>query len=198
MTGRHGMWDGDMDAIVNVPVSGGENVMLPVIRAIVRMEGDPTRIIVQRRDNASEVVRGLFEIPGGRWRAGESPVDAISREVLEETGLTVVRVHGVVEDAIDDRRTIATIRPLVIVAGVFGAFPAVHVVVLVDAIGAPRSTPGESSDVRWWSVEEIRSGLGGPSELFIPSSRAALTSYLEWYDRLHDKGCEAGEPRHAD
>lgn len=177
------MWDGEMDAIVNVPVSGGENVMLPVIRAVVRKEGDPTRIIIQRRDNASEVVRGLFEIPGGRWRAGESPVDAITREVLEETGLTVVRVHGVTEDPIDDRRTIAAIRPLVIIAGVLGAFPAVHVVVLVDAIGEPRSTPGESSDVRWWSIDEIRSGLGDPMELFIPSSRAALNAFLEWHDR---------------
>jgi 8-oxo-dGTP diphosphatase len=176
------MWDGGMDAIVDVPVSGGENVMLPVIRAIVRMEGDPTRVIVQRRDNASEVVRGLFEIPGGRWRAGESPVDAIRREVLEETGLTVVRVHGVTEDVIDDRRTIASIRPLVIIAGVFGAYPAVHVVMLVDATGEPQSTPGESSDVRWWSIEEIRSGLGGPTELFIPSTRAALNAFLKWHD----------------
>ncbi len=178
------MWDGEMDAVVNVPVSGGENVMLPVIRAIVRMEGDPTTIIVQRRDNASEAVRGLFEIPGGRWRAGESPVDAISREVLEETGLTVVRVHGVSEDTIDDRRTIASIRPLVIVAGVLGAFPAVHIVVLADAIGEPRSTPGESSDVRWWSIDEIRSGLEGPRELFIPSSRVALIAFLTWHDQV--------------
>ncbi|HSJ71707.1 MAG TPA: NUDIX domain-containing protein [Acidimicrobiia bacterium] len=182
MTGRHGMWDGEVDAIVDVPVSGGENVMLPVIRAVVRKEGDPTRVIVQRRDNASEVVRGLFEIPGGRWRAGEPPVDAISREVLEETGLTVVRVHGVTEDAIDDRRTIASIRPLVVVAGVHGAFPAVHIVVVVDAFGEPRSTPGESSDVRWWSTEEVRSGIGGPTELFIPSSRAALNAFLRWHD----------------
>lgn len=188
MTGRHGMWDGAMDAIVDVPVSGGENVMVPVIRAIVRKSGDPTRIIVQRRDNESEVVRGLFEIPGGRWRAGESPVHAITREVREETGLTVVRVHGVSEDPIDDRRTIASIRPLVIVAGVLGAFPAVHVVVLVDAMGDPRPTQGESSDVRWWSIEEIRSCLGDSTGLFVPSSRAALSAFLEWHDAWRNGG----------
>jgi ADP-ribose pyrophosphatase YjhB (NUDIX family) len=55
--------------------------------------------------------RGRWSLPGGRVEAGESPEQAIEREVLEETGLTVragapagrVRIQGdaVVYDVLD-------------------------------------------------------------------------------------------------
>ena len=45
------------------------------------------RILLQRRDKPGEVVRGRWEVPGGRWRAGERPDVAVAREVEEETGV---------------------------------------------------------------------------------------------------------------
>ncbi len=43
--------------------------------------------------------RGLWSLPGGRVRWGESPQTALEREVLEETGLTVKseRLAGVTD-----------------------------------------------------------------------------------------------------
>jgi len=180
MTGRHDMFDGTREVTVSVPTSGGENVMVPVVRAIVRSPEHPDCIVLQRRDNASESVIGLLEIPGGRWKSGESPIAAISREVLEETGLHVTAVAGVSIKELDGRRSIATIRPLAIVSGVQGAFPAAHTVLLVDAEGSVRPAPGETSDVRWWHVDEVRTAVSDRRDEFVPSTVAALEAYVDW------------------
>ena len=172
------MFDGRDEVIVDVPVSAGENVMVPVVRAIVRNVADNEQIILQRRDEPNESVAGKFEIPGGRWQAGEAPDDAIAREVEEETGLSVVAVHGIEHEQIDDRRAIAVIRPLAVAAGVDGAFPAAHVIVVVDAEGEPRPEPGETADVRWWNVDDVRAALDANADGFIPSTRVALGVYL--------------------
>lgn len=183
MTGTHEMYDGEREVTVSVPSSAGENVMVPVVRAIVRSPEHPDSIVLQRRDNASESVIGHLEIPGGRWKSGESPVDAISREVAEETGLTVVSVDGVSIDDLDDRRSIATIRPLAVVAGIRGAFPAAHMVLVVEAEGGVRPAPGETADVRWWHLDEVSAALANRRDEFVPSTVAALEAYMDWLGR---------------
>ena len=184
MTGHYDVWDQGEEVTVRVPRSGGETVMIPVIRAVARSVADPELLILQRRDDPTESVRGAYEIPGGRWRAGEDPLDAITRELREETGLDVVRVEGIEVDRLDARRAIASVSPLVVVAGVDGAFPALHVVLVTDAAGEPRSKPGESADVRWWHLDEVRASMDREREAFVPSTFAALTAYLSWWDAL--------------
>ena len=183
MTGRYEMWNGSSPEVVGVPVSGGENVMVPVVRGIVRAVDTPGRIVLQRRDEPGEIVRGLLEIPGGRWHAGESPADALRREVAEETGLDVVAVRGVSLDVLDHHRSMATTQPLAVVSGVDGAFPAAHMILIVDATGEPRPEPGETAEVRWWDVTDVLTAMREDRERFIPSSYAALEAYFAWVDR---------------
>lgn len=61
--------------------------MTDVVLALIRREG---RWFLQRRDPAGSVLPGRWEFPGGKVEAGESFLDGLGRELLEETGLRVV------------------------------------------------------------------------------------------------------------
>lgn len=67
---------------------------VPCVGAIVR--DDQGRLLLVRRGNAPSA--GLWSLPGGRVEPGESEVEAVVREVAEETGLVVEpeRVVGIV------------------------------------------------------------------------------------------------------
>ena len=68
---------------VHLPVAamGGEALVLPNVAALVHPPGSPDSILLQRRDKPGEAVRGRLEIPMGRWRAGETPAEAVVREM---------------------------------------------------------------------------------------------------------------------
>jgi 8-oxo-dGTP pyrophosphatase MutT (NUDIX family) len=58
--------------------------MTDVALALLR-RGD--RWFLQRRDPANAVLPGLWEFPGGKVEAGETPEAALARELREEVGL---------------------------------------------------------------------------------------------------------------
>jgi 8-oxo-dGTP diphosphatase len=81
-----------------------------MVRCVGAVIHDPTgRLLLIQRGHDPH--RGLWSLPGGRIEAGESPEEAVVREVREETGLEVVpgrpvgRVQipgdGVVFDVVD-------------------------------------------------------------------------------------------------
>jgi 8-oxo-dGTP diphosphatase len=65
-----------------------------VVAALVR---DGARVLMSRR-RADQPMPGLWEFPGGKVEQGESPTDALAREVREELGcdVEVGRIHEVV------------------------------------------------------------------------------------------------------
>lgn len=55
-------------------------------KAVIRKEG---RILLIRRSQRSRFDPGLWELPGGKIDSGENLVEALEREVREETGLAI-------------------------------------------------------------------------------------------------------------
>jgi 8-oxo-dGTP pyrophosphatase MutT (NUDIX family) len=62
--------------------------MTAVVLALLR-RGD--RWFLQRRAPSNPVLPGRWEFPGGKVEAGEAPLDALARELHEETGLVLER-----------------------------------------------------------------------------------------------------------
>mgnify|MGYP000031108296 CR=1 FL=1 len=61
---------------------------IPVVAAaLIAADG---RVLMQQRKRGS-ALGGLWEFPGGKVEAGESPAAALTRELAEELGITVAK-----------------------------------------------------------------------------------------------------------
>lgn len=113
---------------------------LCAVGAIVLHEG---AILLVKRDR--EPSRGLWSLPGGRVQTGESLIEAVAREVKEETGLDVAvgDFCGIAEwISRDDDGGIA------------------HHYVILDFYAKPHGPtqlkPGDdAADARWVHVDEL-------------------------------------------
>jgi len=74
---------------------GGETI--PVLAAVVRRNG---RYLVARRPEEKRH-GGLWEFPGGKMASDESLLEAATRELREELGLSVTGVGAVLFEAMD-------------------------------------------------------------------------------------------------
>ena len=121
---------------------------IPCVGAVIKDEAGRLLLIRRGREPAA----GLWSIPGGRIEPGESDASALVREVLEETGLTVVpgQLLGVGE------------RP-----GLAGAVFDIRDYLAV-VTGGELAAGDDADDARW----------SAPAELARLEARGALTSGL--------------------
>jgi 8-oxo-dGTP diphosphatase len=99
--------------------------------------GDDRRVLITQR-RADQALPLQWELPGGKVEPGESPTDALARELAEELGVTaeVGRIWDVL----------------------FHAYPAFDLVMLVYACRlAPGSVPRavEVADLAWVATNEL-------------------------------------------
>ncbi|MEO8894519.1 MAG: (deoxy)nucleoside triphosphate pyrophosphohydrolase, partial [Rhizomicrobium sp.] len=60
-------------------------VILVVAAALIDPDG---RVLIAQRPEG-KAMAGLWEFPGGKWEAGETPEQALIRELHEELGISV-------------------------------------------------------------------------------------------------------------
>lgn len=179
MTSLHRVWTGEEWIELPVPVSGDDQVVVPNVAGVVFRGSARDELLLQRRDKPGEVVRGRLELPGGRWRAGEYPDAALAREVEEETGVRLLAVSGAVEHRNLERHvSFGIARPVAVVNGVDGAYPALHVLFECRGSGEPRALPGETAEPRWWPVADVIDHLAAEPGDFIWHTRAMLGAYF--------------------
>ena len=57
------------------------------------LEKDDRILLGLREDRPSKIYRNQWDLPGGQIEPGETIEEALGREFLEETGLTIVHAH---------------------------------------------------------------------------------------------------------
>ena len=115
---------------------------------------------------------GKLIIPGGYVRVGEAPADAVKREVLEETGVTVEPRH---------------------ILGVRFNRKDWYVVFLADYVsGEARSDRNENSEVLWLDAEEALKRDDVPQ-----LSKLLIQSALSGRSGLEQHPSYAGKPQQA-
>lgn len=131
---------------VPVPALDGEPLVLPNVAAVVFRDPSRSSVLIQRRDKPDEPVRGRWEVPSGKWRAGETLEEAVRREVREETGLDLASVDLDIDRVeADAHQPYEFGRAVALAVGVSHAYPALMIgVPAVAAAGEPMEVPGET------------------------------------------------------
>ena len=110
------------------------------------------KLVAIRRGN--DPFRGMPALPGGFVELGETTVEAVVREVREETGLEtqVIRLVGVFSDPGRDPRghTITLAYALEAIGGRLKAGSDAAAIVLVDPDDPPRMAFDHNEIVRKW------------------------------------------------
>lgn len=107
----------------------------PCVGALIVRDG---RLLLGRR--AGEPYRGWWDIPGGFMEAGETPEEALAREVLEETGLEV-----------------RSVRPFVALPDTYGpeGAPTLNLHYLVEVGEGDPEPQSDVAELRWFAAHEL-------------------------------------------
>jgi 8-oxo-dGTP pyrophosphatase MutT (NUDIX family) len=151
-------------------------------RAIIERQTDAgVEIILQVRAKPNE--RPSLELPGGRLELYEPILDALRREVLEETGLTVTHIEGeetrIDTDGINPNSTVECVKPFCVYQTVKGAIDSTGAYFRCRAEGELLERGDGSEHIRWVSVQTVRQMMDSDPLQFMNVDRAGLIYYLK-------------------
>jgi len=153
---RHGVVAGEDVPRLHCPACGlvlYENPA-PTVSAVVERDG---RVLLTRR--GIEPRRGMWDTPGGFVEAGEEPAQALERELLEETGLTIEvgELLGIYPDRYGD-----------------GA-PTLNIFYVARVTGAGEGEPRDDvTEIGWFAPDAL------PAELAFANGERALAAWRLW------------------
>lgn len=134
---------------------GAQRIFVPGVRAVI--VNQPSEILLQRRTDSS-----LWGLPGGAVELNETVYDALEREVLEETGLTVVTAHPMgLYSGPNQQITYPNGDEVQCFALAF---------IVSEWTGRPRADGREGSDVRFFPLERLPAAL-------VPIHRKTIEDY---------------------
>ena len=150
-------------------------------RAIIEREtGTGIEIVIQIRNKPSEGDKRI-ELPGGRVGEFESLVNALTREVREETGLEVVQIEGLDTrvETHDADATVECLSPFAVYQTTRGPVDSMGVYFRSRATGQLLGTGDETEKPEWILVAVVAEWLTTEPERFSWVDRAGLWFYLK-------------------
>ena len=124
---------------------GNERVLQVGVKAVIR--DDAGRLLLLKKEQPFEgdtIIK--WEIPGGRIDVGEPTIDALKREIKEETGLDVISIERVLaaQDILKNPKLhVVRITYLVTTAGEI-------------VVNHSDTSDTLHSEARWYTLEELK------------------------------------------
>jgi ADP-ribose pyrophosphatase YjhB (NUDIX family) len=150
---------------------------------IVKKENGREMVLVQRCFR--EGIPKKFEFPGGCNEWGESIIDTVKREVMEEVGLTVTKIYGA--ENYMEKSDVETFTPYSVYFGkkgwtfesgqyAGGRAKSVGVHFKCEAEGTPLESGDKSTEIQWITPEKLRMLLD-EANMFGDMDRGAAELY---------------------
>jgi 8-oxo-dGTP diphosphatase len=168
------------------------NICFAVISAIIERERDgDLEILVQTRwkPERDPVYSGTLEIPAGGINRYENVYDALKREVLEETGLRVLKIKPDIRTEIFSPREDGAFAfvPFCCQQQTKGGASRVGFVFICEVESeAPVANNDETRDIRWMKIASLKRLIEETPEQIFTFQLPVLSYYLS--QRLADTG----------
>lgn len=151
-------------------------------RAFVeRKNNEGIEIVIQRRTKSDAAYK--FELPGGRVERFESLLQALIREVKEETGLDVYEIEGA-ETRIDTiginpAFEVECLQPYAAYQTIKGPIDSVGFYFRCKATGDLLEAGDETADIQWITIKELNDLFTRNPLDFSDVDRAGIKYYLK-------------------
>ena len=149
-------------------------------RAIIERQGPSgTEIVLQVRNKPVEG-RTWIELPGGRVEEFEGLLNALRREVLEETGLEITAIEGEAQRLVEQTKTteVECLRPFAVYQTLRGPVDSMGIYFRSQAKGELLPKGDDAENARWVPVMQVATWLEKSPDDFFWIDRAALLYYL--------------------